>query len=427
MQEVNEKPLISYSKRYRNYVLMMLTLVYTLSFADRQILVVIQESIKQELNLSDTQLGLLSGFAFALFYVTLGLPIARWADKGNRRNIVSISLTIWSAMTALSGFVSNYSQLLLARIGVGIGEAGGMPPSTAMISDYFPAKKRGTALSIHSMGIFFGIILGFLVGGIIDQYYGWRMAFLALGIPGIVVAVLFHFTVKEPPKGYQRAERAGALSITSWQDQVNDLFNKKTFRYMALAAGLHSFAGYGTSSFFAPYLIRVHGFSTLEVGIGLAGVIGIAGATGTFLGGYIGDRMVKKDLKWYLLLPAIANLISLPFAAVAFFSVNPMLALLVYIIPNVTYATYIGPSLAVLHGLVPAEQRSFSTAIYHCITNLIGLGLGPLTVGFISDQLAPSMGADSLRWALASTLFMVILSSTLFYLASKNVKKDLKH
>ena len=427
MSQVNEKPKISYSKPYSTYVLLMLTGVYTLSFADRQILVVIQESIKKELLLSDTQLGLLSGFAFALFYVSLGLPIARWADKGNRRNIVSLSLSIWSAMTAISGFVGNYAQLLLARIGVGVGEAGGIPPSTAMISDYFPLEKRATALSVHSMGIFFGIVLGFLVGGIIDQYYGWRMAFLALGIPGLVFALIFHLTVKEPPKGNQRVGAKPESSPNSWTDTLRALFRKKTFVVLSLAAAFHSFAGYGTSSFFAPYLMRVHGYSPLEVGIGLACVIGLAGATGAFLGGYLGDRLMKKSLSYYLILPAIANLVSLPFAAYCFFSQDSWLALLLYIIPNITYASYLGPTLAVLHGMVPAEERSFSTAVYHFIVNLIGLGLGPLTVGIISDYLNPSMGADALRWALASTLIMVVFSSTLFYLASRTVKNDLRY
>src|SRR4249919_2692004 len=186
---------------YQNYVLGMLTLVYVFNFIDRQVLVILQESIKKELHLSDTQLGLLSGFTFAIFYVTLGIPIARLADKGNRRNVVTISLAIWSLMTAFSGLARNFIQLLLARIGVGVGEAGGSPPAHAMISDYFPPEKRSTALSIYSAGIYFGVLIGFVMGGYLNQHLGWRTAFYAVGIPGIIFALLFYITVKEPLRG----------------------------------------------------------------------------------------------------------------------------------------------------------------------------------------------------------------------------------
>src|SRR6478609_6470502 len=189
------------STLYRNYVLLMLTLVYVFNFIDRQLLVILQEAIKKELLLSDTQLGLLSGFTFAIFYVTVGIPIARFADKGNRRNIVAISLGLWSLMTTFSGLAKNFIQLLLARVGVGVGEAGGSPPAHAMISDYFPPEKRSTALSIYSAGIYFGILIGFLMGGYLNQHLGWRTAFFIVGVPGIIFSLLFYATVKEPRRG----------------------------------------------------------------------------------------------------------------------------------------------------------------------------------------------------------------------------------
>ena len=415
-----------YSKPYSRYVLLMLTGVATFSFADRQLLIVLQESIKNELLLNDTQLGLLTGFAFAVFYVTLGLPIAKLADRSNRRNIISISLTIWSGMTALSGFVANYWQLLLARIGVGIGEAGGTPPAVAMISDYFPKHKRATALSMHSTGIYIGIIVGFLIGGIIDQYYGWRVAFFCMGIPGLIYALIFQFTVKEPQRGLQDQSGANSDDQVSGRNVLKYLLQKKTFIYLAFAAGFHSFVGYGTSSFFAPYLIRVHGLSTLEAGVGLALVIGLAGGIGTFLGGFLTDRLSKRNLAWYLWLPAIGNIISFPFALYTYFSTNPIAALAVYIIPNITFALYIGPSLAVLHGLVPANMRAFSSAIYYFILNFIGLGFGPLVVGMVSDWLQPQYGVDSLRWAMSSSLLVGFLAAIFFYQASKTIKEDLE-
>src|SRR5580700_6887797 len=225
--------------RYRNYVLAMLTLVYVFNFVDRQILVILQESIKKELHLSDTGLGLLSGFTFAIFYVTLGIPIALVADKGNRRNIVAMSLGLWSIMTAFSGMARNFIQLLLARIGVGVGEAGGSPPAHAMISDYFPPEKRSTALSVYSTGIYIGILVGFLMGGYLNQHLGWRTAFFVLGIPGILFSLFFFTTVKEPQRGATDADAAAANQSHSLGEVLRYLYSTKTFVYLTLATGLH--------------------------------------------------------------------------------------------------------------------------------------------------------------------------------------------
>ncbi|HTB24956.1 MAG TPA: MFS transporter, partial [Puia sp.] len=233
------------SNLYRNYVLVMLTLVYVFNFVDRQLLVILQESIKKELHLSDTQLGLLSGFTFAIFYVTLGIPIASLADKRNRRNIVAMSLGLWSVMTAFSGMARNFIQLLLARIGVGVGEAGGSPPAHAMISDYFQPEKRATALSIYSTGIYIGILVGFLMGGYLNQHLGWRMAFFALGIPGIIFSLLFYTTVKEPRRGATDASGALVNKVHSLGEVLRFLYSTKTFVYLALATGLHVFCIYG--------------------------------------------------------------------------------------------------------------------------------------------------------------------------------------
>jgi MFS family permease len=230
------------SNFYRNYVLVMLTLVYVFNFIDRQLLVILQESIKKELHLSDTQLGLLSGFTFAIFYVTMGIPIARLADRGNRRNIVAASLGVWSLMTACSGLARNFVQLLLARIGVGVGEAGGSPPAHAMISDYFPPQKRSTALSIYSTGIYFGILIGFLMGGYLNQHLGWRIAFFSLGIPGVIFSLLVFITVKEPRKGATDIEAASANKPDSFGEVLKALYSTHTFVFLGLATGCMSFA-----------------------------------------------------------------------------------------------------------------------------------------------------------------------------------------
>ncbi|MEO8712570.1 MAG: MFS transporter, partial [Parafilimonas sp.] len=217
----------------------MLTLVYIFNFIDRQLLVILQESIKKELHLSDTELGLLSGFTFAIFYVTLGIPIARFADKTNRKNTVAISLGLWSIMTACSGLAKNFVQLLLARIGVGVGEAGGSPPAHAMISDYFPPKKRSTALSVYSTGIYFGILIGFLMGGYLNQHLGWRIAFFAVGIPGILFSLLFFLTVKEPQRGSTDGNASLAKEEHSFGEVVRRLYSTKTFVYLCMATALH--------------------------------------------------------------------------------------------------------------------------------------------------------------------------------------------
>ena len=395
-----ENRIIMQNKTYRNYVLLVLTGVYTFNFIDRQILVILQESIKADLGLSDTQLGLLTGFAFALFYVTLGIPIARWADRSNRKNIIALSLTIWSAMTAISGFVLNYWQLLLARIGVGIGEAGGSPPAHSIISDYFPAEKRATALSIYSMGIYIGILFGYLAGGWIDQYFGWRMAFLAIGIPGILYALIVFFTIKEPTKGQadklqqKEAEASNLIAVT------NHLLSYKTFVYLAFACGLTTFGSYGVGNFTPPFLARVHGLDSATIGTWLSLSSGIGGGLGTFLGGYLADKLGRKDVRWYLWISILAGAFKLIPATIIFFSENAQLVLISTFFSTFAVGVFLGPSLAVIHNLVTAKMRAFASAILFFVLNLIGLGFGPMVIGMVSDYLEPTYQQYSLRWAL---------------------------
>lgn len=233
------------SRRYRNYVLLLLMVVYVFNFVDRQILVILQESIKAELGLSDKQLGLLSGFTFAVFYVVCGIPIARWADRFNRVNIVSVSIAVWSAMTALSGFAGSFVQLLLARIGVGVGEAGASPPSHSIISDYFSHAERGRALSFYSVGIYIGILVGFLLGGWINQFFGWRAAFLVVGLPGILLAAIVKITLREPPRGQMDDGDHGNVPDSHLVADLRRLWRLRSFRYAALGAGFNAFLGYG--------------------------------------------------------------------------------------------------------------------------------------------------------------------------------------
>lgn len=410
---------------YRNYVLVMLTLVYVFNFIDRQLLVILQESIKKELHLSDTQLGMLSGFTFAIFYVTLGVPIARLADKTNRRNTVAVSLGLWSIMTAVSGLARNFIHLLMARIGVGVGEAGGSPPAHAMISDYFPPGKRSTALSIYSTGIYFGILTGFLTGGYLNQHLGWRMAFYTLGIPGIMFSLLFYITVKEPRRGATDTATLPNESH-SFGEVLKFLYATNTFVFLALATGLHVFCIYGLTNWAPSFLSRLHGMKNAEIGAILGPVIGIGGAIGSFAGGILTDHFGKKDKRLYLRIPAYATILSSFCAAGCLFLQNTFLSTLCLGLCTLLQSMYLGSSIAVVHNLVPASMRALSSAILFLVLNLIGLGFGPMVVGFISDLLTGSLGIESLRWGMSIIIPIGAVAAVFFFISARKLAVDLK-
>ena len=412
------------SSRVAGYGLFMLTLVYAFNFVDRQILVILQEPIKNDMGLSDAQLGLLSGFSFAVVYVIAGLPIAYWADRSNRRNIIAAALTVWSGMTALSGLAQNYSQLLLARVGVGIGEAGGSPPAHSMISDYYPPEKRGTALAIYSTGVHVGIVLGFIVGGVISQAYGWRMAFMAVGIPGVLFALVFFLTVKEPRRGRWESSAEAAYKPTM-RETIQLLSSFRSFWYLAAATGLTSFAGYGNGNFAPSYLIRNHGFSVGEVGVVLAIFGGGGGLLGTFLGGFLADRLGVGDKRWYLWVPTIAGCLAVPMAFPYLLLDNTTVVIASLFLVSITLNTYLGPCLAISHSLVPPAMRALTSAILFLVLNMIGLGLGPLTVGVLSDFYAAYFGDDNLRYAMLTVALLSAPAVVLFFLAARHLPADL--
>ncbi len=403
----------------------MLTIVYSFNFIDRQLLAILQESIKADLELSDGQLGLLTGFAFAVFYVTAGIPIARWADRSNRRNIVALSLFIWSFMTALSGFVQNFVQLLAARIGVGVGEAGGSPPSHAIISDIFGPNERASAIGFYSMGVSIGILFGFLAGGWLNEFFGWRVAFMVVGIPGLVLAIIVRFTVTEPRRGLSE-QRQESDVVVPLRDVLGLLWSRRSFRHMALGAGLNAFAGYSTSNWIASFMIRTHDMSTGELGTWLSLTIGLGGAVGVFCGGLLADRMGRQDKRWYLWLPSLAGFICVPFMLGIYLVPNAYAALLLGIAPGILFNVYLGNIIATTHGLVGLRMRALSSAILFLIINIIGLGLGPWSTGMLSDYLQPSLGVDSLRYAMLYLLPPVMFwSSCHFYLAARTLRDDL--
>ena len=410
---------------YRGYVLGVFVLAYSFNFIDRYIMIILQESIKAEFALSDTQLGLLTGFAFAMFYVVCGIPLARLADRGNRRTIVSIAVATWSLMTAISGLVGNYAQLLAVRIGVAVGEAGGSPPAHSIISDIFPKRSRATALAIYSLGINIGILFGYVLGGWINEHLGWRMAFFAIGLPGIAVGLLIRTTVKEPTRGFAegitRVEDAPGLMET-----FRFLWSKKSFRLIALATGVQNLAGYGIDAWVPPYIIRTFAMGTAELGAWMGLMAGFLGGAGTLLGGWLCDRLGKRDIRWYMWAPSIAVLLTMPTMVATFLLSNQYAALLMYGVPTFLLAFYLAPCIAMAHGMVTLRMRALASAVLFFVLNFIGLGLGPLSIGFASDVLSPIYGDNALRIALISGSIIFSLSAAvLFWRAARYLKDDI--
>lgn len=424
------------SNAYRQYVVWFLFLVYVFNFVDRQILTTLMEPIKNEFKFTDTQLGLLSGLAFALFYTTFGIPIARLADKHNRVNIIALSLLTWSAATAVTALAKNFWHLFMARIMVGIGEAGCSPPALSLISDYFEPKRRSTALSIYAMGVYGGTFIGLMMGGVVAHRYGWRAAFLIVGLPGIVLAVLLKLTIREPPRGFSEGGTHTVKDAPPMWTVVRTLLSKASFRNLALASGLHAFVSYGVSAFYNSYLIRSHGFTVAEAGIWLAFIVGIAGLMGTYVGGTFADKLTQRhnDSRYMLKVPAISNLIALPFAAAAFMMSNTTLVLICLFL-YVSFGTmYLAPSIAATYRLVMARERALATAILFLVLNFIGIGVGPTLTGFFSETLkqhfvaegatAAQATADGLRYALSAIVFMFLWSTVHYYRAMRTLREE---
>ncbi len=411
---------------YPNYALAMLFIVYVLNFIDRSILNILAEPIKRDLGLYDWQIGLMSGIAFALFYTTFGIPIARLADTHNRRNIIAWCLAIWSAMTAVCGLAQNFWQLLLARIGVAIGEAGGSPPAHSMISDLFASDRRATALAIYALGIPVGTMIGNLAGGWINEAMDWRTAFIVVGLPGVLMALVLRFTIKEPPRGFSEQVVAAKADAPPVKVVFKALWSRKSFRYMSLGSGLHALVGYGVGPFIAPLFIRVHEMGTRDIGTALFW-LGFAGILGTASGGYLADRLGKRDVRWYMWLPGIATLVSVPFSTAFYTWPDPMVAFMIATIPSFLGVYYLGPTFSMAQSLVGLRMRALAAAILLFILNLVGMGLGPMVVGATSDLLNAytDLGKYSVRWALVSVLLFNVLSTVLYLLAAKDLKADL--
>jgi predicted MFS family arabinose efflux permease len=409
----------------RWYLLLVLTLVYAFNHVDRQVMVILQEPIKQEFGLSDTQLGMLTGFLFAAFYATLGIPFAAWADRGNRRNIIAIALTIWSGMTALSGFAQNFWHLALARMGVGIGEAGGTPPATSMISDRFPAKERAFALGIYTTGISIGILVGFMLGGLIAEKYGWRVGFFVAGVPGLILAAILMLTIKEPKRG-EADNLIDDGTAPPLSETLRFFISQKAMVFMLLGG---VFVCISANAFLAGvplYFIRVHGVALGELGIALGLLVGGVGGIGAVVVGRLCDRLSEKDMRWRPWIIAITALIALPFAFAFLIVETKSMAYLLYAVPSFFGLIYASISYAAMQELVPPRMRSMASAVMLLCLTLLGIGLGPVLVGILSDAFADGFGTRSIARALM-WLLVLNASSVIFYLiAAKHYRADVR-
>ena len=366
---------------------------------------ILQEPIKAAFDISDTQLGLLTGVMFALFYATLGMPMAMWADRRNRRNLIAFSITLWSAMTAICGAAQQFWQLLIARIGVGVGEAGSNPPSHSIISDLYPASERGTAMAIFGIGVNLGVMLGYLIGGWVNEWLDWRWAFVVAGVPGLLIALIVRFSMIEPPRGYADGITEKPPAPPFW-DVVRYMAGNTTLRHLIGGNILVSFAGYAAIAWAPVYFQRVHGMSTGESGTWLAIGIGLGGGIGTFMGGYLADRWAKFNEGWRAWIITLSTAIYVPPAIFGYLAESPTAALLWFMAPAALGGVYIGTSFAILQSNLPIQMRSVGAAINLFLLNIIGLGLGPLVVGIISDIMQPTAGIDSIRYGL---LFTVVI------------------
>ena len=415
----------SVSERYARYVLAVLFAVYVCNFIDRQILAILLQPIKQDLHASDTAMGFLTGFAFALFYAVAGVPIARLADRRGRSALIAAGLAVWSAMTAASGLAQTFTQLALARIGVGVGEAAGSPPAHSLIADYFPPRRRATAMAIYSAGVPVGVLFGYLIGGWMNEFFGWRRAFFVVGLPGLALALVVRLTVRDPPRGY-----ADGLHDTGTIESPTEVFRflwrLRSFRHLSLAAGLHAFASYGLTAWTPAFLIRVHGMGTGEVGTWLGLIVGIAGGAGTILGGFAADRLAARDVRWNMWLPAIAVSVALPFSTLAFLAAQQGAALLLLCPAMFLGSMWFGPTMAMTQSLAKLRMRAVASAILFFIISLVGLGLGPQAVGILSDLLAGSFGQQSIRYALVFATVTNVGASLHYVLAARTLRSDLR-
>jgi len=415
------------SRGYSQYVLLALLTVYSINYMDRQIIAVLSPQIKAELGLTDTELGLLKGTAFALFYSTMSVPLAMLGDRMNRVNLITISLALWSAMTAVCGLATSFIQLFFFRMAVGIGEAGSTPPSHSLLADYFTREKRSTALAVYSLGVPIGTLLGLLIGGGIAAHYGWRIALLSLGIPGVFLAVVVKLTVREMARG---SAEATARQATAAPDPIvtvaRRIWSIPTYRRMVLSGSLNAFVGYGLSMWMVDFYVRTYHVPLTQVGLWMALAFGVGGGIGTFAGGTIVDRLARTKVTSYLTIPGAALILAAPLTLLCVLTSSMTLSVTcLFILSGLIYAPF-GPVYGLVQTLAPVNNRSLAIAFFFLFQSMIGAGLGPLSVGIASDQLSKILPPErALTLSLAALAALLLVAGLLLYAGRTQLKADL--
>jgi MFS family permease len=407
----------------------MLLAVSIFNFVDRQILAILIEPIRAEFHLSDTQVGFLAGIAFAVFYTVFGIPLAKLADSGNRSNLICAVMMAWSFLTTCCGLAAGFASLVLARIGVAVGEAGSGPASQSMLSDYFPPDRRVTVFGILSVGVYIGILIGFLLGGWINEFFGWRTAFFVVGVPGVLFTVLFWLTVKEPLRGGLDGILDPGSAPHLWTT-IKHLWRVPAYRHMPFAIGFYTFVAYGSMTWTPSFFIRTHGMTTGQIGTWLALSVGVAGGAGCYFGAVLTDWLANRsgDKRWYVWVPAGTITLSIPFLLGVYLWPTPVPALLMSVLAWFFGNAWLGPALATIQGLAPLRMRAMALATVLCVNNIIGLGLGPQLVGILSDAFKSRYGDGSLRYSLVLCLIGASILSVFHFLrAARTIRNDLAH
>lgn len=408
----------------RFLVLALLFVVYTFNFIDRQIMGILNTPIQTELGASDAEMGLLGGLSFALFYTGLGIPIAWLADRSNRTWIMTAALTLWSGFTAVCGLATNYTQLFLARMGVGVGEAGGVAPAYSLISDYFPPKERARALAVYSFGIPIGSAAGIALGGIVAGLVDWRAAFIVVGLAGVLIAPIFKLFVKEPERGRYDVKNEAAPAKAGFMQSIGTVTKKPSFWLLSFGASCSSIMGYGSFYWIPTFLIRSYGFDLQQAAFYYAAILLIGGVIGVWLGGMLGDKLGAKRRAMFALVPAGAWMLALPCYAIGLLSPSPTIAFFLFLAPTALGLVWLGPVIAAVQHLAPANMRTTASASFLFINNLIGIGLGTWLLGLLSDALSAQYGEESLRYSILYGSGFYMVAALLYLIASRSLQRD---
>ncbi|HUJ68444.1 MAG TPA: MFS transporter [Syntrophorhabdales bacterium] len=423
IEQKEEMQQVSTAKR--GYVLGLLTFIWALSFLDRNVLSMVLDPIKKEFALSDTMLGAMIGLGFALIYLILSIPVARLADRKARTPIIGIGLVIWSVMTTLGGVARSALQMLIFRMGVGVGESASTAPALSLIADYFPKDRRPLATSIYNMAPNLGLYFGFLIGGIITQYYGWRAAFFFAGIPGLITAILLYFTVKEPPRGLSDGVRVDTKFYTLG-NTISYFLKDKTLLLVLAGACLTAFTNFAGLTWNPSFFRRVHHLSGSQLGLIVGTVIGGSGIIGGLIAGAVTSALSKGRDRWKVLIPGLMLIAAGPVLIFQLLPNSLAICLIFLFIAQCLTGTTVGLQLAVVQTVVKVRMRAFASSLHFICSNLFGMAIAPLVVGIVNDALTPRFGTYAIRYSLLMEIPSSILAGLFLIWGSRYMIRDVK-